>query len=88
MTFMSMNFKVGVEAMQLLFSLSVTKMAQGKEPPPFRFYDLDIDPQYFEEMEITCSPQMSIGNRIVLEALVEKYNPKAKIVDSELLGKI
>lgn len=88
MTFMSMNFKVGVEFMQLLFSQSVTKMAQGKEPPPFRFFDLDIDPQYFEEMEITCSPQMSIGNRIVLEALVEKYNPKAKIVDSELLGKI
>lgn len=88
MYFMSMNFKVGVEATQFLFSLSVTRMAQGKEPPPIRFFDLDIDPQYFEEMEITCSPQMSIGNRILLETLVEKYNPKAKIVESELLGKI
>lgn len=88
MTFMSMNFKVGVEAMQFLFSLSVTKMAQGKEPPPFRFFDLDIDPRFFEEMEITCSPQMTPGNKILLETLVEKYNPKAKIVESDLLGKI
>ena len=88
MTFMSMNFKVGVEAMQFLFSLSVTKMAQGKEPPPFRFFDLDIDPRFFEEMEITCSPKMTPGNKILLETLVEKYNPKAKIEESDLLGKL
>ena len=88
MIFMSMNFKVGVEAMTSLFSQSIVKMTQGKEPPPFRFFDLDIDPQCFEEMEITCSPQMSIGNRVLLESLVEKFNPKAKIVDSDLLGKI
>lgn len=61
---------------------------EGKLQPPFRFFDLDIDPRCFEEMEITCSPQMSIGNRILLEALVGRYNPKAKIIDSELLGKI
>lgn len=88
MTFMSMNFKVGVEMMSQMFSMSVTKMSQGKEPPPFRYYDLDIDPKCFEEMEITCSPQMTYGNRVILETLVEKYNPSAKIVESELLGKI
>lgn len=88
MTFMSMNFKVGVEMMSQMFSMSVTKMTQGKEPPPFRYYDLDIDPKCFEEMEITCSPQMTYGNRVILETLVEKYNPSAKIVESELLGKI
>lgn len=63
-------------------------MIQGNEAPPFRFFDLDIDPRYFTEMEITCSPQMTAGNRILLETLVEKYNPHAKIVNSELLGKI
>lgn len=88
MTFMSMNFKVGVEMMSQMFSMSVTKMTQGKEPPPFRYYDLDIDPKCFEEMEITCSPQMTYGNRVILETLVEKYNPSAKIVESKLLGKI
>ncbi len=88
MTFISMNFKVGIEAMQMLFSMTVTKMVQGKEPPPFRHYDLEIAPECFEEMEIVCSPQMSRGNRIILEVLRDKYNPKALIVDSELLGKI
>ena len=88
MTFMSMNFKVGVEMMSQMFSMSVTKMTQGKEPPPFRYYDLDIDPKCFEEMEITCSPQMTYGNRVILETLVKKYKPSAKIVESKLLGKI
>lgn len=88
MTFISMNFRAGMEEMQYLFTLSVNKMAQGKEPPPFRFYDLDIDPTSFGEMEITCSPQMSPGNRILLETLVEKYNPTAVITESSLLGKL
>lgn len=88
MTFMSMNFKVGLGMMEYLFALSVNKMLLGKEPPPFRYFDLDIDPRYFAEMEITCSPQMTCGNRVLLEAIVEKYNPNAKIVESELLGKI
>lgn len=88
MTFVSMNFCVGMEAMQELFNITVNKMAQGKEPPPFRFYDLDIDPVCFGEMEITCSPQMSLGNRILLESLVEKYNPTAVINESSLLGKL
>ena len=88
MTFISMNFKVGVEAMQMLYSMTVTKMVQGKEAPPFRHYDLEIAPEYFEEMEIVCSPQMSPGNKIILEILRDNYNPKASIVESELLGKI
>lgn len=68
--------------------LSARNMLRGTEPPPFRYFDLDIDPRFFEEMEITCSPQMTYGNRVILETLVEKYNPHAKIVESELLGKI
>lgn len=39
-------------------------------------------------MEVTCSPQMSAGNRILLDALVEKYNPHATVCESGLLGKI
>lgn len=88
MTFISMNFKSGMGAIEKSFALSVNKMLLGKEQPPFRFYDLDIDPQYFAEMEITCSPQMTTGNRILVELLVEKFNPSAQIHESELLGKI
>jgi hypothetical protein len=88
MTFMSMNFRVGVEMMSQMFTMSVNKMAQGKDLPPFRFFDLDINPEYFEEMEIVCSPQMTAGNRVILETLVEKYNPSATIRESELLNLI
>lgn len=88
MIFMSINFKVGVEKISQTFTTSVNKMIQGKELPPFRFFDLDIDPKYFAEMEVTRSPQMTGGNRVILETLIEKYNPSAKIVESELLGKI
>lgn len=80
--------EVALGMMEYLFALSVNKMLLGKEPPPFRFFHLDINPRYFAEMEITCSPQMACGNRVFLEAIVEKYNPNAKIVESELLGKI
>ena len=88
MSFTAMDFKASMEEMPKLFSQRVLRLLQGVEIPPFRYYDLDIDPRYFEEMEITCSPQMTYGNRVILETLVEKYNPNAKIVDSELLGKI
>lgn len=88
MSFVSLNFKAGFETMEVLFAQSVQKMIQGKEPPPFRYFDLDIDSTCFEEMEITCSPQMSVGNKILLDTLVEKYNPSATIAESELLGKI
>ena len=88
MQFISVNFKTSMEDMTNQALISARKMLQGTEPPPFRHYDLDIDPRCFEEMEITCSPQMTYGNRVILETLVEKYNPYARIVDSELLGKI
>lgn len=88
MIFMSMNYKVTPELMGVLASQSVARMAKGSENPPFRFFDLDIDPQCFSEMEITCSPQMTPGNKVLLELLIEKYNPDAKICESKLLGKI
>ena len=66
----------------------VMRIRKGEEQPPFDFYDLDIDPRHFADMEITCSPQLSAGNRILLETLVEKFNPTANIVDSELFGKL
>jgi len=88
MQFISVNFKASMEDMANHAIISANKMLQGTEPPPFRFFDLDIDPKFFEEMEITCSPQMTYGNRVILDTLIEKYNSKARIVESELLGKL
>ena len=88
MTFIALDFKLGFEELSRSFSMSVNKMAQGKEAPPFRYFDLDIDPVCFAEMEIVCSPQMTVGNRVLLETIVEKYDPTATIRDSELLDLI
>ena len=54
----------------------------------FDYYDLYIDDQYFEQMEITFSPKMSLGNQIIVESLIEKYNPKAVFKKSCLTGLI
>lgn len=88
MQFVSINFKSSMEACMQAFSESGVRMLQGKEAPPFRYFDLDIDPVFLAEMEIVCSPQMTAGNKILLETLVEKYNPSATIRESELLNLI
>lgn len=84
MVFTPFNIQNGVEYSLSQFIGSVNRMAQGVEPPPIRHFDLEIAQEHFEKMEITPSPQMTAGNRILLEALVEKYNPSALIKESEL----
>ena len=88
MIFMRMSYIPDQKKMEKALKDSMDRMALGTEVPPFRYFDLDIAPKCFEEMEIACSPQMTYGNRVILETLVEKYNPSAKIIESELLGKI
>lgn len=73
------------------YLLSVYPYAHLQEDQtlPFpQYIDLQLDSACFAEMEITCSPKMTAGNRVILETLIEKYNPRAKLVDSGLLGKI
>lgn len=69
-------------------SEQISKMVKGELKSPFSYIDLKLTPLAYDDMEITISPKMSVGNRILLEALVEKYNPKVKIKESKLLGKI
>lgn len=88
MSFFRMQYVPDSERMAALANATMRRMVHGIEAPPFKYYDLDIEPTCFSDMEITCSPQISAGNRVLLETLVDKYNPSAKIVDSDLLGKI
>lgn len=48
------------------------------------FIDLDIEDKVFNEMEVTISPFMSDGNRIIAYDLMEKYCTSAAIKVSEL----
>lgn len=66
--------------------MMVNKILKGLEKQPFPFYDLYIDDNAFKDMEITLSPKISLGNREIVKLLVEKYNPSAKIRESELVG--
>lgn len=51
-------------------------------------YLLNIDISKFEQMEITLGPNTSDGEKIIVESLVNKFNPNAKIHDSKLKNKI
>ena len=88
MVFMPMNFKTDMGDMERYAIEMTYKMLNGVQAPPFPFYDLEIADENFEEIEVTCSPQMTPGNRILLESLLKDLNPKARILDSKLLGNL
>ena len=74
--------------MFLEYKETVRKMLRGTERAPFRHFDLQIDPEAFSEMEIVTSPHFTNGNQVILDTLVEKFNPDAKVVKSDLLNLI
>lgn len=70
------------------FQLVANKMRLGIEKQPFPHYDMVIADDAFVDMEITLSPRISGGSRIIVKSLVEKYNPSAVLRESSLLGLI
>jgi hypothetical protein len=52
------------------------------------FYDLGISQNEFEKMEILLGPEATEGQKIICQSLIDKYNPKTKLVESSLKGKI
>lgn len=60
------------------------KIIEGKDERIFDYYDLEIDDGAFNEMIITPSPKITPGNKVLLESIIEKYNPEAKIIESQL----
>ena len=88
MSFIPLDFKGGPERISQSINLTAQKLLLGIENPPFTYYDLTIDSESYRKMEITCSPKITDGNRIILKDLVEKYNRTAIIRESELYGKL
>lgn len=82
------NWMAGPEAGYKQFLEDLISIVRGSDTPPLSFFDLPIDDNAFDSMIITPSPRMTAGNRILLSSLLENYNPKATIVDSELVGLI
>lgn len=50
--------------------------------PPY--YDLVISDEAFSSMKIVSSPKMTPGNRVILNALVEKYAPGIEVAESSI----
>lgn len=52
------------------------------EIPPF--YDLQISDDAFSSMKSVASPKMTANNRVILDALVEKYVPGVEVTESSI----
>lgn len=48
------------------------------------YYDLVISDEAFSSMKIVSSPKMTLGNRVILDALVEKYAPGIEVAESSI----
>lgn len=59
----------------------------GNKSLPFTYYDMQLKDEVLEKIEITLSPSASEAEKIIAQALIDKYAPKAQIKDSTL-GKV
>jgi hypothetical protein len=55
---------------------------------PISYYDLKLDSDKFKDMEVTLGPNTSLSEKIIVQALINNFNPPAKISHSTLEGKI
>jgi hypothetical protein len=58
------------------------------EGPKVNFFDMQINPDVLNSLEITLGPNCSEGNNLIVQALIEKYCPGAVVKKSNLTGSI
>lgn len=83
-----LNLNQPVEISMRNFQLIANRIKLGLEKQPFPYYDMSLSDEAFHEMEITLSPRISAGNKIIVQNLIEKYNPTAALINSALVGLI
>lgn len=66
----------------------IAQMKKGTIKPVFPYYMMKLAKESFEQMEITLSPQISVGNRIIVHNLIKEFNKCATIKESNLLNLI
>lgn len=55
---------------------------------PFSHLDITVNEEKFKQMEIILGPKSSEADKIIVESLVEKFNPTAIVKNSDLKGTI
>lgn len=68
------------------YSIIKNSILENK-PLPFDYYDMHLKDDAFDSLEITLSPSATEAQRIIVQALIDKYAPKAEMKDSSL-GKL
>ena len=81
-----MDYLKGPEKMKRDLELFAGNLYMGIAKQPFSYYDLQISDDAFDEMEITLSPWISLGNKVIVQSLIDKYNDKAIVRESSLTG--
>lgn len=83
-------FNMGSSSENLVaeFQATANKMRMGTAQQPFPYYDMHLTDDAFSDMEITLSPRISAGSKVIIDSLVEKYNPSARVRESSLTGLI
>lgn len=84
LSIMPLDMKSGsFDAEGMLSRLSAFLTDCGEAHTPL-CYDLRISDSAFASMRVTASPRISAGNRVILSALLDKYNPKAELISSHI----
>ena len=86
----------------VLYSLPINPILQGANPElssiitqsllrnkslPFHYYDMKLKDGAFNKLEITLSPSATESQRLIVQALIDKYAPYATLKESAL-GKV
>lgn len=63
---------------------AIRRIEDNEFPAPFDKIFLSIDEKCLEKLEILVGPKVTDGDKIIIEALVNQYAPKATIKESKL----
>lgn len=83
-----LNMNQSIEKSAKDFQMLGNNMKLGLAKQPFPYYDMYISDEAFKDMEVTLSPRISLGSKIIVQNLIEKYNPIANLNESSLVGLI
>lgn len=78
-----MNERINVNFNQHLYDVWTNNQKNS-----ISYYDMHLKNDVYNDMEITLSPHLTDAKRIIVEALRDKYAPKATISNSSLEGSV
>ena len=59
---------------------------KGNKQVPFDYYDMKLQDNVIDDIEITLSPSMNESKRIIVEALCKQFTKNGVIKESNLSG--